>query len=240
MNNKKMIQSESQLKRMTKNELKQWLTKHDQKLPPIDKKKPYYYEKAVAYFKLLQKEQAGFSLQSNQNKPRPNIKHKGQIINNNRTKKKTSSQSSSQTKTPTSIRQKTGKTQRRHSSINSPTPSLTRSKRKVIKVKRKTPTKQSPSLTKSLKKKRERVRRATADPASLQEIVKDARERENQSFSDENDSDELDIADITPRTEAESENGGDYNNYHQFQRSDNLKKVWIYFVFDASFYIVHS
>jgi len=224
MNKQKMIESESQLKRMTKNELKQWLTKHDQRLPPIDKKKPYYFERAVSYFKLLQKEQAntGFSSQSNQNvngnKPRSKIKHKTKVINKSRTKKKTSSQSSSRAKTPT-------RTQRRHSSIltGSPSPSLTKSKRKIIKVKRKTPTKQSPSLTKSLKKKRDRVRRVTADPASLMEIEKDAARERDRDLNQSSDSD-VDITDITQKTEAESENGGDFNNYQQFQRADNLKK----------------
>jgi len=177
MNNKKMIDSESQIKRMTKNELKQWLTKHDQRLPANDRKKPYYVDKAVSYFKLLQKERANSK------------------IKRERTKKKSLS------------------TQRRHSSINtSPTPSLTRSKRKIIKIKRKTPTKQSPSYTKSLKKKRDRVRRrATADSLSLTKDIDDHND-------DDNDSDDDD------HNDTDSENNGDFNNYQQFQRSDNLKK----------------
>ena len=60
MNNKKMIASESQLKRMTKNELKQWLTKHDQRLPPIDKKKPYYLEKLFLILDYYKKNKLDF------------------------------------------------------------------------------------------------------------------------------------------------------------------------------------
>lgn len=179
MNKKKMIESETQIKRMTKNELKQWLTKHDQRLPTTDKKKPYYLDKAITYFRLLKENE-------NRNRSRSKIKQKTKI-----------------------------KTQRRHSSINeSPKPSLTKSKRKVIKVKRKTATKQSPSLTKSLKKKRDRVRRATADHATLAKDI-DNNNKNNNNTSIIVDSDDID---------SESENVGDFNNYQQFERSNNLKK----------------
>jgi len=218
---------------MTKNELKQWLTKHDQRLPPNDKLKKYYVDRAISYFKLLQQEQASMNISTSSNQSRSKIKHKGKVVSNSRTKKKLKSSSSSQSRTPTSIRKKVVKTQRRHSTIHdgssssqSPHPSLTKSKRKVIRVKRKTPTKQSPSLSRSIRKKRDRVRRATADPANLAKEIEKEQEENLEQYSSESDEDEDDddMADNTNR--AESENGGDFNNYQHFQqeRNNNLMK----------------
>eukprot|EP01084_Bolivina_argentea_P282665 483904_1 len=130
-----MVKSESEIRKMTKAQLKQWLTKHDQRLPAIEKLKPYYLERAMKYFNLLQ---------NNKNK-----KKKKPIISNSRTKKKHNISSITPKKTD--------------SRYNSYSPSLNRSKKRVHKIIRKTPTKQSPSLTRSLKKKRDRMRRATAD-----------------------------------------------------------------------------
>eukprot|EP00484_Ammonia_sp_Unknown_P002263 CAMPEP_0197072068 /NCGR_PEP_ID=MMETSP1384-20130603/209910_1 /TAXON_ID=29189 /ORGANISM="Ammonia sp." /LENGTH=1032 /DNA_ID=CAMNT_0042510881 /DNA_START=178 /DNA_END=3276 /DNA_ORIENTATION=- len=223
-----MVRSESELSRMTKRELMQWLTKHDQRLPPSEKLKKYYLQRAVEYFRLLQTEQESMSKAVASSPSRSQIKHKGTVISNERTKKKLSHAASQQSKTPTSVRQTVRRTQRRHSAVHaaqSPSPSLTRSKRKVIKIKRKTPSKQSPSLSQSMKKTRERVRRATADPARLRELEQEVngnKKRDAEEDDEEDEDDEVeDGEDEVDITGAVSENEGDF---HNMQRTDNLLK----------------
>merc|ERR1712130_147661 len=72
----------------------------------------------------------------------------------------------------------------------------------------KSPSKQTPSLTKSLKKKRERVRRATADPANLK---KEIEHQQNESDDDSEDS-QYDEVNVHIAQHSDHENGGDYTN----------------------------
>eukprot|EP00485_Elphidium_margaritaceum_P017980 CAMPEP_0202732690 /NCGR_PEP_ID=MMETSP1385-20130828/187778_1 /ASSEMBLY_ACC=CAM_ASM_000861 /TAXON_ID=933848 /ORGANISM="Elphidium margaritaceum" /LENGTH=1303 /DNA_ID=CAMNT_0049399013 /DNA_START=174 /DNA_END=4088 /DNA_ORIENTATION=- len=248
-----MVRTESDLQRMTKQEIKQWLTKHDQRLPAVDKLKSYYVERATEYFRLLQKEQSAMEHSSSSARSRERVKHG---IKPARTKKKlksdaqadsksqsqSQSQSSSQvSRTPTSVRSKIVRTQRRrrHSSAadnnendvnvpHSPSASLTRSKRKVHKVVRKTPTKQSPSLSRSIKKKRERVRRATADPVKLRELEQENDQKIGNQMNDDDDDDDDDDEDEEHQHDGEEDDGVGDIDIHDIaaasERTDNLLK----------------
>merc|ERR1740123_1980924 len=111
------------------------------------------------------------------------------------------------------------RTQRRNSSIGR-SPSPARSKKKSIKVVRKSPAKQkqSPSLAKTLQRKRQRVRRATADPANLQKQIEQQQEEQNHSDSDASDEYDAEDDNVQIAQHSDSENHGDYKNSRVKQR----------------------
>jgi len=186
-----MVKSEAELKRFTKQQLVQWLTRHDQRLPTVDKLKPYYLERALKYFKLLQKENA-----HNPNVPSSRSKSKGKVPSSpGRTKRKGASAQSSLTPKSRGRQPVVNRTKRRHSAMNEEgskkkrtvSRSPSRSRKKVHKIPKKKSPAKNPAMQSALRKKRERVRRQTADPLSLSQLADDA------SSSDHDDSD-LDIA----------------------------------------------
>ena len=229
---KTMVKSEKEIKSMTKAQLKQWLTKHDQRLPADDRLKRYYYERAMNYLKVLQKEQSSMDSQP---RSRSKSKPKQRVLSNARTKKKINSKASTSS-TPKSLKKQRPivRTQRRNSSLLSKDQSpgrnrsLSRSKKKIIRVVRKSPSKQTPSLTKSLKKKRERVRRATADPANLKKQIESENPSESEDSQYDEDDDNVHIA-----QHSDHENGGDYKNQ---KRNKQRRKSNINYneVFDAN------
>jgi len=203
-----MVKSETELKRFTKQQLVQWLTRHDQRLPADEKLKPYYLERALKYYKLLQKENA------NEVNVPSRSRSKGRMpASPGRTKRKGASNTSLTPKKNSGRQPVVNRTKRRHSTMNEGSKSKTnrkvsrspsRSRKKVHKIPKKKASegKNSPGLQSAIRKKRERVRRQTADPLNLSQMA------DASPSSDHSDSD-IDIKDIMAPG---SDNGGGYNS----------------------------